>query len=110
MTQALSVVGTPDNDNAISLAAAYYANSLGRHILKQNPQAERAFQLWKQETDATSLTSALEKNQELKDLLLNETPWVLEADNESEQKQRMGDFFDENLMQNRLQQRRSSRR
>ena len=104
MTQALSVVGTPDNDNAISLAAAYYANSLGRHILKQNPQAERAFQLWKQETDATSLTSALEKNQELKDLLLNETPWVLEADNESEQKQRMGDFFDENLMQNRLLQ------
>ena len=104
MTQALSVVGTPDNDNAISLAAAYYANSLGRHILKQNPQAERAFQLWKQETDATSLTSALEKNLELKDLLQNETPWVLEADNESEQKQRMGDFFDENLMQNRLQQ------
>ena len=104
MTQALSVVGTPDNDNAISLAAAYYAHSLGRHILKQNPQAERAFQLWKQETDATSLTSALEKNLELKDLLLNETPWVLEADNESEQKQRMGDFFDENLMQNRLQE------
>ena len=43
-------------------------------------------------------------NQELKDLLLNETPWVLDADNETEQKQRMGDFFDENLMQNRLQQ------
>ena len=104
MTQALSVVGRPDNDNAISLAAAYYANSLGRHILAQNPQAKRTFQLWKQEPDANSLTSALEKNQELKDLLLNETPWVLEADNETEQKQRMGDFFDENLMQNRLQQ------
>ena len=29
---------------------------------------------------------------------------MLDADNESEQKQRMGDFFDENLMQNRLQQ------
>ena len=104
MTQALSVVGTPDNDNAISLAAAYYANSLGRHILAQNPQAKRTFQLWKQEPGANSLTSALEKNQELKDLLLNETPWVLDADNETEQKQRMGDFFDENLMQNRLQQ------
>ena len=104
MTQALSVVGRPDNDNAISLAAAYYANSLGRHILAQNPQAKRTFQLWKQEPDANSLTSALEKNQELKDLLLNETPWVLDADNETEQKQRMGDFFDENLMQNRLQQ------
>ena len=104
MTQALSVVGTPDNDNAISLAAAYYANALGRHILQQNPQAKTVFQLWKQTDDTTSLTSALEKNQELKDLLLNETPWVLDADNETEQKQRMGDFFDENLMQNRLQQ------
>ena len=104
MTQALSVVGTPDNDNAISLAAAYYANALGRYILQQNPQAKTVFQLWKQADDTTSLTSALEKNQELKDLLLNETPWVLDADNETEQKQRMGDFFDENLMRNRLQQ------
>ena len=78
--------------------------ALSVHILAQNPQAKRTFQLWKQEPDANSLTSALEKNQELKDLLLNETPWVLDADNETEQKQRMGDFFDENLMQNRLQQ------
>ena len=107
MTQALSVVGTPDNDNAISLAAAYYANALGRHILQQNPQAKHVFNLWKQEAQNTSvstLSSQLEKNQELKDLLLNETPWVLDADNETEQRQRMGDFFDANLMQNRLQQ------
>ena len=108
MTQALSVVGTPDNDNAISLAAAYYANSLGRYILAQNPQAKRVFDLWKKEAQdsplsTSTLHSSLEKNQELKDLLLNETPWVLDADNETEQKQRMGDFFDENLMQNRLQ-------
>ena len=107
MTQALSVVGTPDNDNAISLAAAYYANALGRHILQQNPLAKHVFNLWKQEAQNASvstLSSQLEKNQELKDLLLNETPWVLDADNETEQRQRMGDFFDANLMQNRLQQ------
>jgi uncharacterized protein YfaS (alpha-2-macroglobulin family) len=107
MTQALSVVGTPDNDNAISLAAAYYANSLGRYILAQNPQAKTIFDLWKkeaQDSPLSTLHSPLEKNQELKDLLLNETPWVLDADHETEQKQRMGDFFDENLMQNRLQQ------
>ena len=107
MTQALSVVGTPDHDNAISLAAAYYANALGRHILQQNPQAKRVFDLWKQEAQkapVSTLSSQLEKNQELKDLLLSETPWVLDADNETEQRQRMGDFFDANLMQNRLQQ------
>jgi len=103
MIQALPTVGTPSDDNAISQAASFYANSLGRYILQQNPQAKTAFELWKQETgEETSLTSALTKNQDLKDLLLNETPWVLDADNETEQKQRLADFFDENLMQNRL--------
>ena len=103
MIQALPTVGNPCDDNAISQAASFYANSLGRYILKQNPQAKTAFDLWKQETgEETSLTSALTKNQDLKDLLLNETPWVLDADNETEQKQRLADFFDENLMQNRL--------
>ena len=103
MIQALPTVGSPSDDNAISQAASFYANSLGRYILQQNPQAKTAFDLWKQEKgEETSLTSALAKNQELKDLLLNETPWVLDADNETEQKQRLADFFDENLMQNRL--------
>ena len=103
MIQALPTVGSPSDDNAISQAASFYANSLGRYILQQNPQAKTAFDLWKQEKgEDTSLTSALAKNQDLKDLLLNETPWVLDADNETEQKQRLADFFDENLMQNRL--------
>ena len=94
MVQALPTVGTPCDDNAISQAASYYANSLGRYILAQNPQAKTAFELWKQEADQNSLTSALAKNQELKDLVLNETPWVMDAERETEQKQRMGDFFD----------------
>ena len=103
MIQALPTVGNPSDDNAISQAASFYANSLGRYILQQNPQAKTAFALWKnEEGEETSLTSALAKNQELKDLLLNETPWVLDADNETEQKHRLVDFFDENLMQNRL--------
>ena len=55
-----------------------------------------AFKLWKQEASGESLTSQLEKNQELKDLILNETPWVLDAERETEQRQRLGDFFDEN--------------
>ena len=51
---------------------------------------------------AASYYSNLEKNQELKDIVLSETPWVRAADRESEQKQRLGDFFDENLINNRL--------
>ena len=102
MIQALPTLGTPADDNAISQAASFYANALGRLIISRNPQAKTAFELWKQEDTQASLTSQLEKNEELKDLLLNETPWVLDADRETEQRQRLADFFDDNLMQNRL--------
>ena len=102
MIQALPTVGTPSDDNAISQAASFYANALGRLILSRNPQAKTAFELWKQEDTQVSLTSQLEKNEDLKDLLLNETPWVMDAERETDQKHRLGDFFDENLMQNRL--------
>ena len=102
MIQALPTVGTPSDDNAISQAASFYANALGRLILSRNPQAKTAFELWKHEDTQVSLTSQLEKNEDLKDLLLNETPWVLDAERETDQKHRLGDFFDENLMNNRL--------
>ena len=53
-------------------------------------------------SQTSNLKSQLEKNQDLKELVLNETPWVMDADNETEQKHRLADFFDENLMANRL--------
>ena len=103
MIQALPYIGKPIDDNAISQSASYYANSIGQYIIDQNPKAKTAFDLWQQETgNETSLMSALEKNQDLKELVLNETPWVLDADNETEQKQRLADFFDANTMQMRL--------
>ena len=107
MVQALPSVGSPDEDNAISLAASYYANGIGKHIVDQNPQIKSVFAQWQQEEGNSQFTinnSQLEKNQELKELLLSETPWVMDADNETEQKQRLADFFDENLMNNRLDQ------
>lgn len=102
MIQALPSLAHPHDDCAICQAASLYSNSIGRFIIKQNPHAKTVFQQWKQEPDEGSLQSALEKNQELKNLVLNETPWVLDADRESEQKQRVADFFDTNLMDQRL--------
>ena len=104
MVQALPQVAAPSNDDAISLAAALYASTMGRHIIQQNPQIKTVFDTWKQEPGTPALSTQLEKNQELKELLLSETPWVLAGDNETEQKHRLADFFDENLMNNRLQQ------
>ena len=103
MIQALPTVGKPIDENAVSQAASYYANSIGKYLVDLQPKARTAFELWKKESgNETSLMSALEKNQELKDIVLNETPWVLDADRETEQKERLIDFFDENNMANRL--------
>ena len=102
IVQALPSMSVSIDENAVSQAAAYYANSLGKFIVKQIPNAQRTFELWQQEEgQETSLTSNLEKNQELKDILLNETPWVMEAVRETEQKHRLADFFDSNNLNTR---------
>ena len=105
MIQALPAVGHPHDDCAVCQATSLYANSLGKFIIGQVPQAKNVFEQWKREPQgdqSSSLNSQLQKNQELKDLLLEETPWVMDADREQEQRQRLADFFDENLMQQRL--------
>lgn len=47
------------------------------------------------EPDGGSLKSSLQRNEELKTLVLNDTPWLLEAEDEAEQKQLLVDYFDE---------------
>ncbi len=103
MIQALPTIGHPVDHCAICQMASFYANSLGRFILQQNPQAKHVFEMWKQEKGhETTMQSELAKNETLKDLLLQETPWVLDAEDEAEQKARLADFFDENLLDQRL--------
>lgn len=99
MMQALPYVGNADEQNAISLAAAYYANGIGSHIIEQSPQTKTIFRLWQAETGKeTSMASALQKNEELKLMALDETPWVMDADNEADRKQALANFFDENIL------------
>ncbi|MBR1548156.1 MAG: alpha-2-macroglobulin, partial [Prevotella sp.] len=102
MVQSLPVLGQPWEKSAIDQAACYYSNQLAQHLLSQSPQVKNVFEQWKRDSYNTPLASQLSKNQELKDLLLSETPWVAEADGEAEQRQRLADFFDENTINNRL--------
>ena len=80
--------------------ARYYANVLARHIVTSNPKIKAVFNQWK---SAGALLSNLEKNQELKSLLIQETPWLRDAQSETEQKKRIGLLFDLNKMTNELQ-------
>ncbi|WP_053826793.1 alpha-2-macroglobulin family protein [Lascolabacillus massiliensis] len=99
--QALPVLGQPVSDNAISWFASYYANILASHIGKTYPRVSAMVEAWKKQGgDAETLLSDLEKNSELKNILLEETPWVMEAKNESEQKEKLALLFDLNRSRN----------
>jgi len=71
----------------------YYANSLAGMIANSSPRIKEIFEQW-QTKDTSALLSNLEKNQELKSVLLEETPWVLEAKSEEQQKKNIALLFD----------------
>lgn len=103
VVQALPYVASSNDDNAISQATALYANTIGQKIASASPKLKQTFAQWKMEQgDGSSLLSPLSSNEELKDIAVDETPWLNDADNEKEQKMRLADFFDENTMSNRI--------
>jgi uncharacterized protein YfaS (alpha-2-macroglobulin family) len=78
----------------------YYANALASHIANSNPRIQAIFNQWK---NSDALLSNLEKNQELKSILIEETPWLRDAQSETEQKKRIALLFDLNKMKQELE-------
>lgn len=74
-----------------------YANTLARYIANSDPKIRRVFNVWK-ETGGDTLESPLEKNEDLKSLLLEETPWVRNAEAESQARRNVGILFDDNRL------------
>lgn len=93
--QALPALAEPKNENAVDYFIAWYVNALAGNILADNPRIKTIFEQIKQ-TEPGSIQSALNKNQELKNILLEETPWLTEAKNGTEQQQRIALLFDLN--------------
>ncbi len=81
----------------------FYANALAAHIVAQSPKVKAIFDQWAT-SDTAALLSNLEKNQELKSALLEETPWVMEAQNETEQKHRIARLFENHKLAQGFQQ------
>ena len=76
----------------------FYANSFALGIINSSPKIKQVFSQWQQTNNGEALLSNLEKNPELKSILLEETPWVRAADNETERKKRLAVLFDLNRM------------
>jgi hypothetical protein len=101
MVQTLNNVSETYDKDAISLVTAYYANRLGQWIMQSNPNIKNTVNLWEQNQEQ-NLTSPLKQNSELKNLQLNDTPWMQEANSETEQMRSLSEFFNENALNNRL--------
>ncbi len=72
-----------------------YANTLARHIAASDPKIRRTFDLWK---NTPALDSPLEKNQDVKSVLIEETPWLRQAKSENEARRNVGLLFDANRL------------
>ena len=92
----------------------FYANALAQKIVNSSPKIKAVFEKWasppaplpageRGEVDTAALMSNLQKNEELKSVLLEETPWVLQAQNEAQQKKNIALLFDAVKMSLQLQ-------
>ena len=85
----------------------YYANTLATYISNSIPKIKTVFEKWASPLkgtggDTAALLSNLQKNEELKSALLQETPWVLDAQNENQQKKNIALLFDMVKMSNEM--------
>lgn len=82
--QALSSLSEGERENTERIFSRLYANSMASHLLRKAPRVSEVLRAWKQETAAGEDHSKLALNQDLKQVLLAETPWVLEAEEEND--------------------------
>lgn len=68
----------------------YYANLVAAHVVKATPRIREIF--------SRGDTTVWDQNEELKSALLEETPWVMDAANEREQRKRLSILFDMHRM------------
>ena len=77
-----------------------YANLIAAQILKSNPRFKTILAEWTRQAQSgtaaqrNALESKLAQNQELKNLLLQETPWVRDAQGETARLARLVELFD----------------
>ncbi|MBC8320428.1 MAG: hypothetical protein H8E34_06885 [Bacteroidetes bacterium] len=91
--QALPYLSEPKNKSTMAFFSSYYANALSAFIVNSNPKIKSVFESWKHITPNAFLSN-LEKNESLKNTILSSTPWVLDAEDETEQKRRISMLFD----------------
>ncbi len=99
--QALPYLNQPNTQNPEQVFHALFANSIAQKIIQEQKRIQEVFETWKA-LDSDGLLSKLEQNEDLKEILIQETPWLKQAKSESDQKQRIALLFEVNQMQSSL--------
>ncbi len=71
--------------------ARYYSNVLVHHIQNKHPEITKLIEGW---AASGQLISPLEKNEAFKSMLIQETPWLRNAQSETEKQQLLASLFD----------------
>lgn len=89
--QSLPYLMEYEHECAEQTFARFYANALASEIISSNPKIATVFENWRKNG---KLNSKLEENEELKSIILAETPWLDDAQSEDEKKKNLALLFD----------------
>lgn len=86
--------------SSLSASAAIFSAAVADGILKSNPEIKTALHRWttSDRSDST-LVSMLERNQDLKIVMLQASPWMLDARSDNERMDRLALLFDRKEIQ-----------
>lgn len=93
--QSLPYLMTYEHECSEQIFAKYFANCLATKIISSNPKIEKLFQKWH---DEKSVEPKLKMNEELKSIVLAETPWILDAESDDEKNKRLAILMDLNTL------------
>lgn len=79
-----------------------YANAIALHIVSHNPAIAETYEKWRNDTVHEALSSPLMQNEQLKNILLEETPWVWAAQRERRQRIEMANLFEKKNLENQI--------
>lgn len=94
---ALAPVMEQREESVDALFQRYYANTLARQIIKENPSIATIIARWGA-AGGEAFKSPLSKNENLAQIALAETPWLAEAEDEGSQRRRLAQLLEGDRM------------
>ena len=101
--QSLPYVSQHENPSNIYLFNQYFCNKVAQRIVEDNPSIKQVVAKW-QSDSANAPKSRLSMNEDLKQTMMEETPWLQDAENEEQRIEEIANYFDQERINNELEQ------